>query len=86
MTGKTGSLCIAILLSCTATTYAETFDDLTSLSLNELLDIQVDLSKRNTRAFDQPSATYIITQEDIRRSGATSIPEILRLVPGLHVG
>ena len=31
------------------------------------------------------AAIYVITAEDIRRSGATSIPEILRLAPNLHV-
>ncbi len=36
-------------------------------------------------AFDAASATYILTPEDIRRSGASSIPEVLRLVPGVQV-
>ncbi len=43
------------------------------------------LSKKKENAFDAPSATYILYSEDIRRSGATSIPEALRLVPGLQV-
>ncbi len=34
---------------------------------------------------DAAAAIFVITQEDIRRSGATSIPEALRLVPGLEV-
>ena len=34
---------------------------------------------------DSPAAIYVITQEDIRRSGHSSIPELLRMVPGLHV-
>ena len=33
-----------------------------------------------------PAAVFVITQEDIRRSGATSIPEALRLAPGVEVG
>jgi len=32
-----------------------------------------------------PTAIYVLTQEDIRRSGATSIPEVLRRVPGVEV-
>ncbi len=32
-----------------------------------------------------PAAIYVLTQEDIRRSGATTIPELLRLVPGVEV-
>ena len=43
------------------------------------------LSKKKENAFDSPSATYVLGSEDIRRSGATSIPEALRLVPGLQV-
>ena len=43
------------------------------------------LSKKRENAFDAPSATYVLSSEDIRRSGATSIPEALRLVPGIQV-
>ncbi|OFW80712.1 MAG: hypothetical protein A2887_05830 [Alphaproteobacteria bacterium RIFCSPLOWO2_01_FULL_40_26] len=43
------------------------------------------LSKKKESAFDAPSATYVLSSEDIRRSGATSIPEILRLIPGVQV-
>ncbi len=43
------------------------------------------LSKKKENAFDAASATYILSSEDIRRSGATSIPEALRLVPGVQV-
>lgn len=43
------------------------------------------LSKKKESAFDAPSATYVLSSEDIRRSGATSIPEALRLVPGIQV-
>jgi iron complex outermembrane receptor protein len=37
------------------------------------------------KAFQTPTAIYVITGEDIRRSGATSIPEPLRLAPGVEV-
>ena len=51
-----------------------------------LFDMEIfSLSKRKENAFDAPSATYMVTSDDIRRSGLTSIPEILRLVPGLEV-
>ena len=43
------------------------------------------LSKKKENAFDAASATYVLSSEDIRRSGATSIPEALRLVPGVQV-
>lgn len=41
--------------------------------------------KKKESSFDVSSATYILTSEEIRRSGATSIPEALRMVPGLQV-
>lgn len=43
------------------------------------------LSKKKENAFDAPSATYVLSSEEIRRSGATSIVEALRLVPGVQV-
>jgi iron complex outermembrane receptor protein len=59
---------------------------LKSLSLEELSQIEVTTpSKAPVSAFQTPSAIYVITGEDIRRSGATSIPEALRLAPGVEV-
>ena len=59
---------------------------LKGLSLEELSQIQVTTpSKSPVKAFQTPSAVYVITGEDIRRSGATSIPEALRLAPGVEV-
>jgi outer membrane receptor protein involved in Fe transport len=43
------------------------------------------VSKKAQPLFDTPAAIYVITQEDIRRSGATSIPEALRMAPGVDV-
>src|SRR5207253_4600637 len=43
------------------------------------------VAKRPQRVADAAAAVFVITQEDIRRSGAASIPEALRLVPGLEV-
>lgn len=56
------------------------------LSIEDLQNLEVSsVSKKNERAFDAPAAVFVLTQEDIRRSGASSIPEALRLVPGLQV-
>lgn len=61
-------------------------DALTSLSLQELLNTEVfSVSKSARKLSDSAAAVYVITSEEIRRSGATSIPELLRTVPGLHV-
>jgi iron complex outermembrane receptor protein len=55
-------------------------------NLNQVFNPQIfSLSKRKENAFDAPSATYVLSSEEIRRSGATSIPEALRLVPGVQV-
>ena len=60
--------------------------DLTDLSLEELMDIQViTVSKREHRLFESPAAAYVLTHDDIRRAGARTIPEALRLVPGMQV-
>jgi iron complex outermembrane receptor protein len=60
--------------------------DVTSMSVEDLMNMQVtSVSKRTQKVADAAAAIYVITQEDIRRSGATSIPEALRLVPGVQV-
>jgi iron complex outermembrane receptor protein len=59
---------------------------LTGLTLEELLNVELTLATRRVqRLFDTAAAVYVVTAEDIRRSGATSLPEALRMVPGLHV-
>jgi iron complex outermembrane receptor protein len=60
--------------------------DLTELSIEELMDLQVTSEgRRPQRLSDVAAAIFVITQDDIRRSGATSIPELLRMVPGCSV-
>jgi outer membrane cobalamin receptor len=56
------------------------------LTLEELSQIEVTSpSKEPEPAFRVPMAIYVITADDIRRSGVTSIPEALRLAPGVEV-
>jgi iron complex outermembrane receptor protein len=60
--------------------------DLKKLSLAQLMDIEVtSVSKIGEPLGGAAAAVAIVTNEDIRRSGATSIPEALRLLPGIHV-
>src|SRR5258708_1965374 len=60
--------------------------DVTAMSMEDLMNMQVtSVSKRTQKVADAAAAIFVITQEDIRRSGATSIPEALRLAPGLEV-
>ncbi len=61
-------------------------EDFTQLSLEELMDVEItSASKKRQKLSSVPSAIFVLTQEDLRRSGMTSIPEALRLVPGLEV-
>jgi len=61
-------------------------DNLKHLSLEQLGNVEVTtVSKGRQQVLQTPAAVFVITQEDIRRSGATSIPEALRLAPGVEV-
>lgn len=83
---------VAFSLILTATAAAavpdasEAENPLKHLSLSELGNIEVTTaSKEPERVMNTSAAIYVITQEDIERSGATDIPEALRLAPGVEV-
>ena len=60
--------------------------DLAELSLEQLSDIVVtSVSRRQERLGAAAASVYVISSEDIRRSGATTLPEALRLAPNLQV-
>jgi iron complex outermembrane receptor protein len=60
--------------------------DITALSLEELSKLEVVTASRKAQAInDTPAAAFVITAEDIRRSGATTLPDVLRMVPGVQV-
>jgi len=60
--------------------------DLTELTLEELMDVEItSVSKRKEKRREAAAAVFVITAEDIRRSGATTVAELLRIVPGLNV-
>jgi iron complex outermembrane receptor protein len=61
-------------------------EELGKLSLEELMNLDVtSVSKTPQKLSQTPAAVTIITQEDIHRSGMTTIPDLLRLAPGLDV-
>jgi iron complex outermembrane receptor protein len=61
--------------------------ELTRMSLAELMNIEItSVSKKPESLSDAAAAVFVITQEDIRRSGVTNLPDALRMVPGLQVG
>jgi iron complex outermembrane receptor protein len=82
-----GTLAVLVLLGASAC--AQTLDpakDLTNMSLEDLLDVQVtSVSKKEQKLSQAGAAVYVITQEDIHRSGATNIPDVLRMAPGVDV-
>ncbi|MEJ0087905.1 MAG: TonB-dependent receptor [Pseudomonadota bacterium] len=65
---------------------AQTVRDLKELSVDQLLDIHVtSVSKRSEPLSGAPASIYVISADAIRRSGATTLPEALRLAPNLQV-
>ena len=61
-------------------------DELADLSIEELANIQVtSVSKRPERLQNAAASVFLITADDIRRSGADTLPEVLRLAPNLYV-
>jgi len=60
--------------------------DLKEMGLEALMELQVSsVSKKDQRVADAAAAVFVITQEDIRRSGVTTIADALRMAPGLEV-
>src|SRR5260221_7341687 len=61
-------------------------EPLRQLSLADLGNVEVTTASKEPEAvWKTPAAVFVITQEDIRRSGARNIPEVLRLAPGVEV-
>ena len=78
---------MAFVFGAAAETNAVTASaELKRLSLEDLLNQDVTVvSRRAEKLSESPSAVQVITGEDIHRSGATSLPEALRLAPNLEV-
>jgi iron complex outermembrane receptor protein len=85
--------CVALMCGSSFSGWAQgpassgrTAADLANLGLEDLMNIEItSVSKRPERISEAAAAVYVITQEDIRRSGVTSLPEALRLAPNLQV-
>ncbi|NTV50994.1 MAG: TonB-dependent receptor, partial [Geobacteraceae bacterium] len=60
--------------------------DLLQLSLEDLMTLEVTSAARKSQSLgDTAAAVFVITNDDIRRSGVTNIPDVLRMVPGVTV-
>ncbi|WP_456406904.1 TonB-dependent receptor plug domain-containing protein [Thiolapillus sp.] len=78
---------LAPLLLATSIQAKESVDDYIDLPLADLLSMEVtSVSKKKQQLNEVAAAVFVITEEDIRRSGVTSIPEALRMAPGIQVG
>jgi hypothetical protein len=78
---------MAALADATGTNQLSKSDDaLENFTLEQLVNVQVtSVSKEETDLFTAPAAIYVTTQEDIHRSGLQTIPELLRMEPGMDV-
>ncbi len=77
--------CLSLLAMATPVA-ASSLDQLKNFSLSELAAIEVTIAgKAPQKTSEVAAAIAVLTQEDIRNSGATTIPDVLRLVPGLQV-
>lgn len=96
-TTTSGRVCRILLASTTFAATAATRDALAAepaeeinfadLSLEQLMNETVtSVSKKEQRLDDAPAAISVLSNEDIRRSGATRLTDAFRLVPGLDVG
>lgn len=65
----------------------QVLDELLEMPLEQLMTLNINTSvgKKAQSVKDSAAAVFVMSQEDIRRSGATNIPTILRMVPGLQV-
>jgi iron complex outermembrane receptor protein len=60
--------------------------DLRTLTLEQLMAVPVTVTNRVPQSrLTTPASVFVITSEEIRQSGAGTLPEVLRMVPGVHV-
>jgi iron complex outermembrane recepter protein len=84
--GRFLSLTVALAGTALAQRVGTPTDALDKLSVEELFQVQVTSVGRKAQQLSKaPAAAFVLTAEDIRRTGATSIPEVLQWVPGLTV-
>lgn len=93
---KTIQICLRLVVCClfsqAATSALAQIEpkskaDFTTYSLEELMNMElISAAKKPETAYESAAAVYVITQEDIRRSGAVNLPDALRMAPGIQVG
>jgi iron complex outermembrane recepter protein len=82
---RVGALFV-VFVALVASAWPQKSSDLTSASIEDLMNMEVvSVSKTQQKLSHAASAIFVITQEDIRRSGALNIPDLLRMAPGVDV-
>jgi len=80
------ALLCALLFGTALPAHAQSVSDLSRLSIAELANIEITSVTRQPEPLSQAAASiYVITGDQIRRSGAGTLPEVLRLAPNLEV-
>ncbi len=91
---RAGRRAVAVILSAlltaipfaSASAQVSDSSDLAYMSLEDLLSMEITtLSRKAEDLADAPAAVHVISQSDIQRSGARTIPDLLRMVPGMQV-
>jgi iron complex outermembrane receptor protein len=79
-------LLISVLASAVSGQVVTPPPDLSRATLEELMEIQItSVSRKAQPADDAAAAVFVLTRDDIRRSGARTLPELFRMVPGVQV-
>src|SRR5574343_1369826 len=81
---KLATICLAVMAAYAGSALADD-EALADLSLEELVKTEITSVSRKTQNLgDVPAAAFVISSEDIRRSGALALPDVLRMVPGIQ--
>lgn len=82
----TTALLFSLAFALPAQAASERQNEFLDLDIAQLMNVTVtSVAKRDQRLADAPAAVFVITQEDIRRSGVTSIADALAMAPGIQV-
>jgi iron complex outermembrane recepter protein len=83
---RSGRALLSLLSLALATPVVQAAGDFLDLNLREVLDLEITTASRKPQSMSQAAAAvFVITAEDIRRSPARTLPDLLRTVPGLQV-
>jgi iron complex outermembrane receptor protein len=86
VTAVVAAACLSPYPATRAQDSQATKDDLTELNIEDLMKVQVtSVSRREQPLSETAAAVFVISQDDIRHSGALNIPDLLRMVPGVYV-